>query len=174
MIMKKTFAVMLTSAMGVVASFGGVSVAWSKNKSDQLVTGKYFARVADATPEMAPLQTFDVTYRVRKDSNGAVQRIRYELPQEVVGVKNEIHISADPSAPGGFVSQDADTVCTVDANSQETQCKLVYKDLKIDAVAVESFVRATYSDPAEQEARLSIARAWSAEPIGFLTIPGAR
>jgi len=109
----------------------------------------------------------DVSWRVE----GGQARLSYTLPRLLVGGSGRVSFSGAVSGPGVYTLQGADGVarCTVSpSQGVALRCDERFTGLTVDLDGVRR--EALEVDPANADARVAVARAFSIEPIGVLEV----
>lgn len=113
----------------------------------------------------------DIDWRVE----GGVARLAYTLPRALVGRSARVAFSGSAVGPQPWTLRgpDGEARCTLAPEAGVAlRCDERFVGLTVDLDGVRREAQASY--PAEVEARVDVARGFSAEPIGVLEVPAPR
>jgi hypothetical protein len=150
----KAASIRVLGALVVMSSLMPARV-WASGKVD----GVY------SVPVSAELEKF-ASYEVKDtviDNEAAPSRLRFGLPLALTGVENKIELFRQTD--GTWKGNNGDSVCSRTNNT--LSCKTKFKDLVIDAKAVEAVNASLFAK--EFAGRMAVARAFSTEPVGILS-----
>lgn len=103
--------------------------------------------------------------------NGDHLTVRYPLPVELVGATRDvITLSGSMANPRHFRLRGTNADARCNDTGGKLQCTVEYKDLEVNDQAVHDAIVQKFPDPFEQSMRLQVARIFSGEPIGIITM----
>lgn len=149
--MKKTLFISALILMGSTCLVSAANAGGWKRSSVQ-----YDVPVSD---ELKPYATFEIK-DVKSRTRDGVQEIRYDLPLELTGAKNTVHLRSIGN--DRFAAPNAEALCTLDT------CTITYKDLAIDATAAANLISARSATPNELESRIKVFERFSGDPVGVI------
>ncbi len=116
----------------------------------------------EALKDSAMYEIRDIRTRER---DGVVQ-IRYSLPLELTGVKNEVRLeSTGPSADGTFTRFKGEKGA---ANCDALTCNVHYKNVKVDLPLVEKILVSQGLTGLDLKNRLKISEQFGGDPAGII------
>lgn len=127
-----------------------------------------FPEVEYAVPVAAGLEPFavfpleDYSVRIRRGMHG---KIEYNLPMELVGEPMEIELEGTMVPVNGVIHLSG-PLGTAECAGEE--CVIDYKNLNINPVLVEKFLRGISQNEQEFQTRMGIAGDFRLDPRGFI------
>lgn len=113
-------------------------------------------------PELGSFATFHFSAKIEED--GGVVSLRYTLPLELTGVPNRVRLSGRVQADGSVFLKGP----LAEGKCIDSMCELRYRNLQIDAAAVENLLRLSSRTPEEFALRWQMTQRWNEDPFGVL------
>lgn len=150
--------------------FASLVLSWGLSTSALAANGREILvpEVEYAVPVVAGLEPYsvfpleDYSVRIRRGQHGTVE---YNLPMELTGEPLEIELRGSMTPVDGVIHLSGplgEMKCAAD------QCEVTYKNLEINPVRVEQFLRGISQSDQEFAARLRVAGDFRLDPRGFI------
>lgn len=138
-----------------------------------LISFGALAQITYSVPVPHELEPYAVFPNMESEyvQNGDHLTVRYPLPLELVGATRDvITLSGHMTNPRHFRLRGDHADARCNDIGGKLSCTVEYKDLVIDEIAVRDAIVQKFPDPFEQDMRLQVARIFSGEPIGIITM----
>ena len=138
-----------------------------------LISFGALAQITYSVPVPQELEPYAVFPNMESEyiQNGDHLTIRYPLPVELVGAdRNVITLSGRMTNPRHFRLRGESVDARCNDIDGKLNCTVDYKDLEVNEQSVREAIIQKFPDPFEQGMRLQVARIFSGEPIGIITM----
>lgn len=132
------------------------------------ISGTYTVPVEDSNLESS--NSYEINYNLKYDQDNKLQRIKYQIPRTLTGLKNKIILTPLPGSTTQWTDENSYAHC-IEAET-EFMCEVRYQNLESDAeLAEEKIQNAFANDLDEINRRRQVMNRFLSEPAGVLHIP---
>ncbi len=131
-------------------------------KSESKIVGSYTVPISE--PQLLSYSLNEIEVKFTGDQFGQV--IKYDLPQTLTGIAEEIEVSSSNPQSGIYTGMNADCECIAKAN--EVACVLKYKNLQGNNLQANEFIESMSVDMPTKNQLKRVAQVFACDPVGVL------